>query len=135
MPFWAAGKILRAELQKLQKEVRADTCSFTCACLSRSRFACGSQSNSGLHDSAQVPAITVVRGRGLLNAVVIKETNGKDAWDVCLALKVNQSILARNLEAASSVLRLRACVACHRTTGCSRSPRTATLFASRRRLS
>ena len=28
--------------------------------------------------------ITVVRGKGLLNAVVIKPKNGKDAWDVCL---------------------------------------------------
>ena len=30
-----------------------------------------------------------VRGKGLLNAVVIKPTDGKKAWDVCLALKEN----------------------------------------------
>ena len=33
--------------------------------------------------------ITTVRGKGLLNAIVIKEKNGKDAMDVCLALKEN----------------------------------------------
>ncbi len=34
--------------------------------------------------------ITKVRGKGLLNAIVIKKTDsGKTAWDVCLALKEN----------------------------------------------
>ncbi len=33
--------------------------------------------------------VEMVRGKGLLNAVVIKPTNGKTAWDVCLALKEN----------------------------------------------
>ncbi len=28
--------------------------------------------------------VTAVRGRGLFNAIVIKEKNGKTAWDVCL---------------------------------------------------
>ncbi len=31
----------------------------------------------------------LVRGKGLLNAVVIKPKNGKSAWDVCVALKEN----------------------------------------------
>ncbi len=31
--------------------------------------------------------ISVVRGKGLLNAVVIKPKNGKEAWDVCVAMK------------------------------------------------
>ena len=31
--------------------------------------------------------IELVRGKGLLNAVVIKPRNGKEAWDVCLAMK------------------------------------------------
>jgi ornithine--oxo-acid transaminase len=35
------------------------------------------------------PMIELVRGKGLLNAIVIKPTNGKTAWDVCLALKEN----------------------------------------------
>jgi len=38
--------------------------------------------------------IEIVRGKGLLNAIVIKPTNGKTAWDVCLALKEN-GILAK----------------------------------------
>jgi ornithine--oxo-acid transaminase len=33
--------------------------------------------------------ITAVRGKGLFNAVVIKERNGKTAWDVCLKLAEN----------------------------------------------
>ena len=33
--------------------------------------------------------IELVRGKGLLNAVVIKPMNGKTAWDVCLTLKEN----------------------------------------------
>ncbi|MBN4051472.1 ornithine--oxo-acid transaminase [bacterium AH-315-M05] len=33
--------------------------------------------------------ITLVRGKGLLNAIVIKPVEGKEAWDVCLALKEN----------------------------------------------
>lgn len=39
--------------------------------------------------SIQSEMIEMVRGKGLLNAVVIKPTNGKTAWDVCLALKDN----------------------------------------------
>ncbi len=35
------------------------------------------------------PMIELVRGKGLLNAIVIKPTNGKTAWDVCMALKEN----------------------------------------------
>lgn len=31
--------------------------------------------------------IQLVRGKGLLNAIVIKPKNGKEAWDVCLAMK------------------------------------------------
>ena len=30
------------------------------------------------------PMVELVRGKGLLNAVIIKPTNGKQAWDVCL---------------------------------------------------
>jgi ornithine--oxo-acid transaminase len=33
--------------------------------------------------------IKTVRGKGLLNAIVIKPKNGKTAWDICLALKDN----------------------------------------------
>ena len=33
--------------------------------------------------------ITLVRGKGLLNAIVIKPKKGKEAWDVCLKLRDN----------------------------------------------
>ncbi len=34
--------------------------------------------------------LSLVRGKGLLNAIVIKPSaSGKTAWDVCLALKDN----------------------------------------------
>ena len=40
--------------------------------------------------AARVDLVTKVRGKGLLNAIVIKPTaSGKTAWDVCVALKEN----------------------------------------------
>jgi ornithine--oxo-acid transaminase len=33
--------------------------------------------------------MVLVRGKGLLNAIVIKPKNGKEAWDVCLKMKEN----------------------------------------------
>ncbi|OFX74553.1 MAG: ornithine--oxo-acid transaminase [Bacteroidetes bacterium GWE2_29_8] len=33
--------------------------------------------------------VELVRGKGLLNAIVIKPRNGKEAWDVCLRLRDN----------------------------------------------
>ena len=35
------------------------------------------------------PFIELVRGKGLLNAVVIRPNNGKEAWDVCLKMAEN----------------------------------------------
>ena len=35
------------------------------------------------------PMIELIRGKGLLNAIVIKPSNGNTAWDVCVALKEN----------------------------------------------
>lgn len=40
------------------------------------------------------PMIQNVRGKGLLNAVVIKPTNGKEAWDVCVEMAKN-GVLAK----------------------------------------
>jgi ornithine--oxo-acid transaminase len=37
----------------------------------------------------QSPYITTIRGRGLLNAIVIKHNNPEASWDLCLALKEN----------------------------------------------
>ncbi len=33
--------------------------------------------------------VELVRGKGLLNAIIIRPKNGKTAWDVCLAMKEN----------------------------------------------
>lgn len=38
--------------------------------------------------------VQLVRGKGLLNAVVIKPRNGKEAWDVCLEMRDN-GVLAK----------------------------------------
>ena len=40
------------------------------------------------------PMIQTVRGKGLLNAIIIKPTNGKEAWDVCVKMKEN-GVLAK----------------------------------------
>jgi len=40
------------------------------------------------------PMIELVRGKGLLNAIIIRPTNGKEAWDVCLKMK-EKGILAK----------------------------------------
>ncbi|MDL2326256.1 ornithine--oxo-acid transaminase [Bacteroidales bacterium OttesenSCG-928-A14] len=42
----------------------------------------------------QSDMIELVRGKGLLNAVVIKPKNGKEAWDVCVAMK-ERGVLAK----------------------------------------
>lgn len=41
------------------------------------------------------PRIKLVRGKGLLNAIVFEPTKTKDAWDLCLTLKDN-GLLAKN---------------------------------------
>ncbi|MCF8390362.1 MAG: ornithine--oxo-acid transaminase [Bacteroidales bacterium] len=35
------------------------------------------------------PMVELVRGKGLLNAIIIRPKDGKTAWDVCVALKEN----------------------------------------------
>jgi len=35
------------------------------------------------------PMISLVRGKGLLNAIIIEPTNGKEAWDVCVKMAEN----------------------------------------------
>ena len=54
----AQGKILRAELERHSVE----------------------------QGDGELPMLQRVRGKGLLNAIDIKEHDGKDALDVCLAL-------------------------------------------------
>jgi ornithine--oxo-acid transaminase len=40
-------------------------------------------------DKIQSPHIALVRGKGLLNAIVVKHHNKEAAWDLCIALKEN----------------------------------------------
>jgi len=40
-------------------------------------------------EKIQSPRVELVRGKGLLNAAVIKPVNGKTAWDVCLRMRDN----------------------------------------------
>ena len=39
--------------------------------------------------SIDSPMIELVRGKGLLNAIVIKPKDGKEAWDVCVKMAEN----------------------------------------------
>lgn len=48
----------------------------------------GEQFREGLR-AIKSPMIELVRGKGLLNAVVIKPMKGKTAWDVCLKMRDN----------------------------------------------
>ena len=42
----------------------------------------------------ELPFIKTVRGKGLLNAIVVEHSNPNAAWDLCLHLK-NNGILAK----------------------------------------
>lgn len=48
------------------------------------------------------PTITTIRGKGLLNAIVIDETktNGHSAWDLCMLLKEKGLLVGRALKIA-----------------------------------
>ena len=48
----------------------------------------GERFRKGLED-IDSEMISVIRGKGLLNAIVIKPKDGKEAWDVCLNLMEN----------------------------------------------
>ncbi|MBE2229563.1 MAG: ornithine--oxo-acid transaminase [Chitinophagaceae bacterium] len=48
----------------------------------------GKQLRDGLRNLSS-PHISIVRGKGLLNAIVIQHKNPEAAWDLCLALKEN----------------------------------------------
>jgi len=70
-----ASKVAIASLQVLKEENLADN-AYKIGKLFREEFS-----------SIKSDMIAEVRGKGLLNAVVIRPKNGKTAWDVCIALK------------------------------------------------
>jgi len=45
-------------------------------------------------ENFQHPSVELVRGKGLLNAIVIKSANGKEAWDVCVRM-AEKGLLAK----------------------------------------
>jgi ornithine--oxo-acid transaminase len=48
----------------------------------------------GALQKLQSPFIETIRGKGLLNAIVIKHSNPDAAWDLCMELK-NNGLLAK----------------------------------------
>jgi len=72
-----AGKVAIAALEVIKNEKLAENAERL-----------GKILRDGLR-SINSPMIELVRGKGLLNAIVIKPTNGKEAWDVCLAMRDN----------------------------------------------
>ncbi|HKJ42914.1 MAG TPA: ornithine--oxo-acid transaminase [Sunxiuqinia sp.] len=77
-----AGKVAIAALNVIQEEKLAENATKMGELFRKEMRAVHSQ------------LVELVRGKGLLNAIAIKPTNGKTAWDVCLALKEN-GILAK----------------------------------------
>jgi ornithine--oxo-acid transaminase len=80
-----AGKVAMAALEVLREEK-----------LSENAEDLGNYFRSELSDiSEKYSIVSTVRGMGLLNAIVIKQTDsGKTAWDVCVELK-NSGLLAK----------------------------------------
>jgi len=72
-----AAKVAMAALEVVKEENLAE----------RSQYL-GEMLREGLRN-INSSMVSVVRGKGLLNAIVITPKNGKEAWDVCLALRDN----------------------------------------------
>lgn len=49
------------------------------------------------------PLVHSVRGKGLLNAIVVNERPGASAWDVCVKLRDNGLLVSRNPLTGSSI--------------------------------
>jgi ornithine--oxo-acid transaminase len=73
--FPLAGKVAMAALEVVKEEKLAERAEYLGEIFRREIRAIDS------------PMIELVRGKGLLNAVIIKPTNGKEAWDVCVKMK------------------------------------------------
>jgi len=73
--FPLAGRVAVAALKVVKEEKLAERAEYLGQIFRKEIEAIGS------------PMIDLVRGKGLLNAVIIKPKNGKEAWDVCLKMK------------------------------------------------
>jgi ornithine--oxo-acid transaminase len=72
-----AAKVAMAALEVVKEEKLAERAQYLGEILRRELRA------------IETDMITLVRGKGLLNAIVINPKNGKDAWDVCLKMAEN----------------------------------------------
>ncbi|MDR1974214.1 MAG: ornithine--oxo-acid transaminase [Bacteroidales bacterium] len=75
--YLLAGRVSMAALQVIKDEALTEN-AFRLGEIFRSRI-----------KAIDSDMVELVRGKGLLNAVVIKPKGGKTAWDVCLALRDN----------------------------------------------
>jgi ornithine--oxo-acid transaminase len=73
--FPLAGRVAVAALEVVKEEKLAERAEYLGQIFRKEIEAIGS------------PMINLVRGKGLLNAVIIKPKDGKEAWDVCLKMK------------------------------------------------
>lgn len=73
--FPLAGKVAMAALDVVKEEKLAERAEYLGEIFRREMEAIDS------------PMVSLVRGRGLLNAVIIKPKDGKEAWDVCVKMK------------------------------------------------
>lgn len=73
--FPLAGKVAIAALEVVKEEKLAERAEHLGKIFRREMEAIDS------------PMISLVRGKGLLNAVIIKPKDGKEAWDVCVKMK------------------------------------------------
>ncbi len=80
--FPLAGKVAMAALEVVKEEKLAEKAEYLGKIFREEMSAIDS------------PMIELVRGKGLLNAVVINNAPGKTAWDVCVAMK-NNGVLAK----------------------------------------
>lgn len=73
--FPLAGKVAMAALEVVKEEKLAERAEYLGEIFRREMEAIDS------------PMVSLVRGKGLLNAVIIKPKDGKEAWDVCVKMK------------------------------------------------
>ncbi|OYT15384.1 MAG: ornithine--oxo-acid transaminase [Bacteroidetes bacterium 4572_77] len=73
--FPLAGKVAIAALEVVKEEKLAEKAEYLGQIFRREMEAIDS------------PMVSLVRGKGLLNAVIIKPKDGKEAWDVCVKMK------------------------------------------------
>ena len=59
----------------------------------------------------QSPRVSLVRGKGLLNALVINEIGGVSAWDVCMRLR-DRGLLAKPTQVRRGTVNKQECARC-----------------------